>query len=76
MVMTWNIRFVAGRIPWFGDSNGSRVILSEKEVLTQLRRVAAKLKDVQVDILLLQEVDVKSKRSAYIDQVQWAWNVK
>jgi len=29
-VMTWNIRFGAGRqIPWFGDSCGDRVILTE-----------------------------------------------
>ena len=30
-VMTWNIRFGAGRIPWFGDSCGERVILSKDE---------------------------------------------
>ena len=29
------------------------------------------LQEVKPDILLLQEVDIQSKRSAYIDQVQW-----
>lgn len=70
-VMSWNIRFGAGRIPWFGDSCGDRVILSKDEVLSHLKGIADKLNEVQPDILLLQEVDVKSKRSAYIDQVQW-----
>ena len=70
-VMTWNIRFGAGRIPWFGDSCGDRVILSEEEVVGNLRGIADMIKEVKPDILLLQEVDVQSKRSAYIDQVQW-----
>jgi endonuclease/exonuclease/phosphatase family metal-dependent hydrolase len=70
-VMTWNIRFGAGRIPWFGDSNGNRVILTEDEVYYHLEGIAAKLKSVQPDILLVQEIDIQSKRTAYIDQVQW-----
>lgn len=70
-VMTWNIRFGAGRILWFGDSCGDRVLLAEKEVLGNLSLIADRIKQAQPDILLLQEVDVQSKRSAYIDQVQW-----
>jgi endonuclease/exonuclease/phosphatase family metal-dependent hydrolase len=70
-VMTWNIRFGAGRIPWFGDSCGDRVILTEDEVLTNLRGIADKINEVQPDILLLQEVDINSKKSAYINQLQW-----
>lgn len=71
LVMTWNIRFGAGRIPWFGDSCGDRVILTEDEVLTHLAGIAEKLNQVKPDILLIQEADVLSKRSGYIDQVQW-----
>jgi len=33
--------------------------------------LAAKITAMDADILLLQEVDTDSKRSAYIDQVQW-----
>jgi len=70
--MTWNIRFAAGRkIPWFGDSCGDRVILTADEVYAALENLAKRINDVQPDILLLQEVDVQSKRTAYIDQVQW-----
>jgi len=71
-VMTWNIRFAAGRqTPWFGDSCGDRVILTEAEVYHALEQLAARINEVQPDILLLQEVDVKSKRTAYIDEVRW-----
>jgi endonuclease/exonuclease/phosphatase family metal-dependent hydrolase len=74
-VMTWNIRFAAGRYtPWFGDSCGDRVLLSESEVLVTLEKLAEKINVVKPDILLLQEVDVKSKRTAYIDEVQWLLN--
>ena len=70
-VMTWNIRFGAGRLPWFGDSCGDRVILTDEEVLTHLQGIAATINEVQPDILLLQEVDVNSKRSGYLDELQW-----
>lgn len=70
-VMTWNIRFCAGRILWFGDACGDRVILKDEEVYSSLQAIAAKINEVKPDILLLQEVDIKSKRSGYIDQLQW-----
>ena len=71
LVMTWNVRFGAARIPWFGDSCGDRVIMTNGEVIAHLENIADYINDVQPDILLLQEVDVESKRSGYIDQVQW-----
>ena len=70
-VMTWNIRFGAARIPWFGDSCGDRVILTEKEIESGLHGLAGKINEVAPDILILQEVDVDAKRSLYVDQVQW-----
>lgn len=70
-VMTWNIRFGAGRVPWFGDSCGDRVILTDDEVMASLNGIAQKLYEAQPDILLIQEIDVQSKRSGYVDQVQW-----
>ena len=71
VVMTWNIRYGAARIPWFGDSCGDRVILTEDEVMNGLKGLARKINQVDPDIVILQEVDVESKRTAYIDQVQW-----
>ncbi|MDZ7263704.1 MAG: endonuclease/exonuclease/phosphatase family protein [candidate division KSB1 bacterium] len=71
MVMSWNIRFGIGRAPWFGDSCGDQVIYSEDEVLINLRGIADKINELQPDILLLQEVDVQSKKSGYVDELQW-----
>ena len=71
LVMTWNVRFGAARIPWFGDSCGDRAIMTNSEVIAHLENIADYINSVQPDILLLQEVDVESKRSGYIDQVQW-----
>tara|TARA_B100001029_G_C15063339_1_gene460665 strand:- start:1243 stop:2346 length:1104 start_codon:yes stop_codon:yes gene_type:complete len=70
-VMTWNIRFGAGRTDWFGDHCGDRVILTENQIQTNLEPIRNKLIDLDIDILLLQEIDVDSKRSAYIDEVQY-----
>lgn len=73
-IMTWNIRFGARRLGWFGESCGDRIILSREEVLLGLEGIANKIYTIRPDILLLQEVDVNSKRSAYIDQMQWLLN--
>lgn len=73
-IMTWNIRFGAARISWFGDECGNRVILKKSEVVGNLEALAEKIKLEDPDILLLQEVDVESKRTAYVDQVQWLLN--
>ena len=73
-VMTWNIRFGIGRLPFFGDSCGDRSIFTEGEVLNTLELVAAEIDAIDPDIILLQEVDRESKRTQYIDQVQWLLN--
>lgn len=72
-VMTWNIRYGAARIPWFEDSCGDRVHMTESEVTSHLDFITQYINtDIDtIDILLLQEVDVSSKRSAYVDQIQY-----
>ncbi len=70
-VMTWNIRFGVARLDFALDACGDRVIISKGEVITGLKGIAKKINDSNVDIVLMQEVDVQSKRSSYIDQVQW-----
>ncbi len=71
LVMTWNMRYGAGRLGWFGDSCGDRVILSAGEVFPTLEQIAARIETIRPDIVLLQEIDIDSKRSAYIDQMQY-----
>lgn len=72
LVMTWNIRFGCGtEILWFGDACGDRTVLYRKEVEQNLVAVIAEINRIRPDILLLQEVDIVSKRSAYIDQMKY-----
>ena len=70
-VMTWNIRFGVARLDFFGDGCGSRSILSQSEVENGLIGIAEKINIEDPDIILMQEVDVQSKKTAYIDQAQW-----
>ena len=70
-VMTWNVKFGGGRIDFFFDCYGDRVIMERSEVIENLEGLAAKIREVDPDIVLLQEVDVDSKRAAFVDQLQW-----
>lgn len=70
-IVTWNIKFGGGRIDFFFDCYGDRVIMKKEEVLSNLEGLVKKIKQMNPDVLYLQEVDLNSKRSAYIDQLQW-----
>ncbi len=71
VVMNWNAKYGAGRIDFFFDCHGDRSLMNSEEVTTNLDGLAAKIKQVDPDVLLIQEIDTNSKRSAYIDQVQY-----
>ena len=70
-VMTWNIRFGIGRQPWFGDACGNRTVFNKEEVMPGLEAIVARIEEVKPDILFLQECDVKSNRTAYINELQY-----
>ncbi len=70
-VMTWNIRFGIGRQPWFGDACGDNTVFKKEEVIPGLEVIVKRIKEVKPDILFLQECDVKSNRTAYIDELQY-----
>ncbi len=70
-VMTWNIKFGGGRVDFFFDCHGDRSQMSQDEVVAHLEGLTSKIRDYDPDILLLQEVDVLSKRTAYFDQLQY-----
>ncbi len=70
-VMNWNLKFGGGRIDFFFDCYGERVLMHEREVRGNLDALAAAIRHFDPDIVLLQEVDVRSKRSAYVDQVRY-----
>jgi len=68
-VLTWNLKFGGGRIDFFFDGWDDRVHMSEDEVQANLYGLLDLIEEVQPDLLLAQEVDIGSKRSAYVDQV-------
>ncbi len=70
VVMTYNVKFGGGRIDFFFDCHGDRVLMSEREVETHIDNLARKIRQVDPDVIFLQEVDVNSKRSAFVDQLQ------
>ncbi|NCG17637.1 MAG: hypothetical protein GWP91_01295 [Rhodobacterales bacterium] len=69
-VMTWNLKFGGGRIDFFFDGHGERVHMTEKEVEDNLQGILALIDEQDPDILMAQEVDVASARSAYVDMAQ------
>jgi endonuclease/exonuclease/phosphatase family metal-dependent hydrolase len=69
--MNYNVKFGGGRIDFFFDCFGDRVLMSKDEVLRHLERIAVKVREIDPDVLVVQELDVNSKRAAYVDQMQW-----
>ncbi len=69
-IVTWNIKFGGGRIDFFFDCYGDRVLMTEDEVISNIDGIIEKIKSLDPDIIYLQEADILSKRSAFIDQVQ------
>jgi len=70
-IVTWNIKFGGGRIDFFFDCYGDRVLMTEEEVMENMKAVVAKINNMNADIIFLQEIDIDAKRSAYIDQLQY-----
>jgi endonuclease/exonuclease/phosphatase family metal-dependent hydrolase len=71
MVMTWNIRFGIGRSPWFGDACSDNTIFGADEVMPHLEAIVKQIDSLHPDILFLQECDIESKRTAYINELQY-----
>ena len=70
-VLTWNIRLGLGRFPWKFESCGDSVIREKTLVEKSLMDISEKLNSIDPDVVLLQEVDFLSKRSGYINQIQF-----
>ncbi len=69
-VMAWNIKYGAGRIDFWFDYHGDRVQMTRAEVNANLDGLAALIREVNPDVLIAEEIEVNSRRSAYIDMVQ------
>lgn len=73
-VVTWNIKYAGGGLNFYYDCWGERVLMTKDEVLDNLERLAAKIDQLNPDIILIQEIEIDSKRSAYVDQMQYLLN--
>jgi len=71
VVMTWNIKFAGGRFNFFFDCNGDYTLMTKKETVANLERIAQVIKQYDPDVLFIQEIDVASKRSEYVNELQW-----
>ena len=70
-VMTWNIKFGAARIDFFFDCHDDKTGFSKKEAEKNLLNLAKKIKEIDPDILFLQEVDINSYRSGNTNQLKF-----
>lgn len=67
-VVSWNVQFAAGRDEVFFYDGGPAVHVPEARVRRTLARIVEVLREVDADVVLLQEVDRSSDRTARIDQ--------
>ncbi len=69
-VMAWNVKYGAARLPFWFDCWGDRVAMTRGEVDGNLGALNALLREVEPDVLLTEEIEVNSRRSAYVNQVE------
>ena len=70
-VMTFNIKFGGGRFVFYWEREGTKYNMTEDEVNGTMAEICALIAAEDPDILLVQEADRNSKRSAYVDQTQY-----
>jgi endonuclease/exonuclease/phosphatase family metal-dependent hydrolase len=68
-VMAWNIKYGAGRIDFWFDLWGDRVQMSRDEVETNMAHIYALINEVDPDLLMTEEIEINSRRSAYVNMV-------
>jgi len=69
-VMAWNVKYGARRLPFWFDCWGDRVSMSYDEVTDNLEALYELVREADPDVLMIEEVEVNSRRSAYVDMVQ------
>ena len=68
-VMAWNIKYGAGRIDFWFDMWGDRVQMTADEVERNMAGIYALINEVKPDVLMTEEIEVNSRRSAYFNMV-------
>ncbi len=70
-VATYNTKFAGGRIDFWFNCLGDRVLMDSAEVLANLDRLCAVINGIAPDVICLQELDQNSHRTASIDMIQY-----
>jgi endonuclease/exonuclease/phosphatase family metal-dependent hydrolase len=68
-VMAWNIKYAGGRIDFWFDLWGDRVQMTRAEVDTNMAGIIGLINEVDPDVLMTEEIEVNSRRSAYVNMV-------
>jgi len=69
-VLAWNIKYGAARIDFWFDYWGDRVQMTRTEVNANMANIYELVNEYDPDILMTEEIEVNSRRSAYYDMVQ------
>ncbi len=69
-IIAWNVKYGAKRIPFWFDCWGDRSQMSEAEVKANMADIYALINELDPDVLMTEEIEVNSRRSAYYDMVQ------
>jgi len=69
-VMTWNVKYGAGRIDFWFDLWGDRTEMTRAEVDENMAGIYRLINELQPDVLITNEIEINSRRSAYYDMVK------
>lgn len=69
-VVAWNVKYGAGRIPFWFDCWGDRVQMTKAEVTANMAANYKLLNEIKPDILMTEEIELNSRRSAYYDMIR------
>ena len=69
-LMAWNIKYGGGRIPFWFDCWGDRIQMSSDEVKANMQGIYDLINEADPDILMVEEIEVNSRRSAYTNMVR------
>ena len=69
-VVAWNVKYGAGRIPFWFDCWGDRVQMTTAEVTANMAKIYDAINELDPDVMIAEEIEVNSRRSAYYDMVQ------
>lgn len=68
-VLAWNVKYGAARIDFWFDLWGDRVQMTGQEVAANMASIYRLVNEVNPDILMTEEIEINSRRSAYTNMV-------